>query len=144
MSSHSRRDAAHEAPIEDGFAGAATVLVVEPDAVLRHFLQRLFERHGLEVLLTASPEQALRILADARGRVRAVVHGGLLRFGAGANGDGAHLRQLAPNVPVITFGAAAVHAPRGEARRNGTGPASGPFDAEALARDVIEAVTRRR
>jgi len=121
------------------------VLVVEPDAIMRQFLRRLFERHGLEVLLTASPEQALRILAGAEGTVHAVVHAGALRFGA-HEGDGGHLRRLAPSVPVVTFGGAAPGAPldRAQARRNGKGPGNGPFDAEVLAREVLDAVTRAR
>lgn len=136
---------AHGVSPDGGAARSVTVLVVEPDAIMRQFLRRLFERHGLDVLLTASPEQALRILAGADGTVHAVVHAGALRFGA-HDGDGGHLRRLAPTVPVVTFGGGAPSAPpdRAAARRNGTGPGAGPFDAEALARAVLEAVARAR
>lgn len=145
MSPLSRRDAAHGVPPDGGAARSATVLVVEADPILRAFLRRLFERHGLEVLLTASPEQALRILAGADGSVHCVVHAGALRFGA-HEGDGVHLRRLAPTVPVVTFGGVAPAVPlgRADARRNGKSPSHGPFDAEALARDVLDAVARGR
>ncbi len=112
---------------------------------MRQFLRRLFERHGLEVLLTASPEQALRILAGADGTVHGVVHAGALRFGA-HEGDAGYLQRLAPSVAVVTFGGGSPGAPldRAEARRNGKGPSNGPFDAEALAREVLDAVSRTR
>lgn len=144
MSPFSRRDAAHGVPPDGGASRSATVLVVEPDAIMRQFLRRLFERHGLDVLLTASPEQALRIVAGAEGTVQAVVHAGALRFGA-HEGDGGYLRQLAPSVPVVTFGGAAPSAHgHPDVRQNGKRPNQGPFDAEALAREVLDAVARVR
>lgn len=117
------------------------MLVVDPDAIMRQFLRRLFHRHGLEVLLTASPEQALRILAGAEGTVHAVVHAEALRFGA-HEGDGVHLRRLAPTVPVVRFGGTAPGGRDGRSgsRSNGQRLGQGPFDAEALARAVLDAI----
>jgi CheY-like chemotaxis protein len=138
-----RRDTPHGVPPDGGAPRATTVLVVDPDAIMRQFLRRLFERHGLEVLLTASPEQALRILAGAEGTVHAVVHADALRFGA-HDGEGGHLRRLAPTVPVVRFGGAAPGGRDGRSasRSNGQRPDQGPFDAEALVRAVLGAIAR--
>jgi CheY-like chemotaxis protein len=138
MSLNSRRDVPHGVPTDVSVSRPATVLVVEPDAVLRQFLRRLFERHGLEVLLTASPDEALVVLARAHGSVHAVVHTEALRFGAEQRETG-HVAALSPDVPVVTFGgASAAHG------ANGSRPGGGPFDAEELARAVLSAIHRAR
>jgi len=145
MSPNPRRDTPHGVPTDVSAPHPATVLVVEPDAVLRQFLRRLFERHGLEVLLTASPEQALLVLARTNGSVHAVVHAAALRFGAERRQAG-HIESLSPDVPVVTFGGAVPGGGGGRVggRSNGTRPGHGPFDAEALARTVLDAVSGAR
>jgi CheY-like chemotaxis protein len=152
MSSDFRRDAVHGVPANDSASRSFTVLVVEADAVLRQFLRRLFERHGLEVLLSATPEQALLVLARTETAVHAVVHAETLGFGAAGRPSG-HVASLAPAIPVVTYGGAAAggtNVPAGDGKRggapfraNGAEPTRGPFDAEELARAVLNAVVGR-
>lgn len=155
MSPQLRRDARHLQSV----TLVPSVLVVEHDPVLRQFLRRLLERHGVETLLASSAEQALVVLGRDEGALRVVVHGtGLLhgdearlaaRFGRmeparqvvvyGGTGGGA-----AGGSAAGTNGAARNGAAHNGAAHNGAAPhRAGPFDGEALAREILQALRRR-
>ncbi len=111
-----------------------SVLVVEPDAVLRQFLRRLLERHGVDTLLAPSAEQALVVLGRDEGTLRVVVHGATLLHGDEAR-LAARFGRLEPVRQVVVYGGGAGN---GSANHRG-----GPFDGEALARDILQALRRR-
>lgn len=118
------------------------VLVIEDDPVLRHFLRRLLERHGMDVLLADSAEQGLEVIAAtaAPSSTRApavVVYGEAMVRGTPARLK-AQIAELAPELPIVTYGGATVQpASDGRRRRLTEG---GPFDAEALVGSIVYAV----
>ena len=117
-------------------------LVIEDDPVLRHFLRRLLERHGMHVLLAESAEQGVDVIAGTMGRssTRApavVVYGEALVRGAPAHLK-SRIAELAPDLPIVTYGGATVQPAGNGQRRRLT--AGGPFDAEALVRSIVYAV----
>jgi CheY-like chemotaxis protein len=110
---------------------AARVLLVEPDAVLRGFLARLLERHGLTVLLATSVEEGARVLARSDARVGVVVHDTrLLASDAGPLAAQFGRGDVARRV--IRYGGDAV-------TRRGAAPMPRPLDGDALAREVLAA-----
>ena len=115
-------------------------LVIEDDPVLRHFLRRLLERHGMQVLLADSAEQGLDVIeAAAQSSTSApdvVVYGEALVRGAPARLK-TQIAELAPELPLVTYGGATVQ-PASNGRRRLT--AGGPFDAEALVRSIVYAI----
>jgi DNA-binding NtrC family response regulator len=144
MSPLLRRDVRHRSSVMP----VPSVLVVEPDPVLRQFLRRLLERHGVDTLLAPSAEQALVVLGRDDGALRVVVHGATLLHGDDAR-LAARFGRLEPVRHVVVYGGAGMGpstsgaAGNGVAGRGATVHRGGPFDGEALARDVLQALRRR-
>jgi CheY-like chemotaxis protein len=123
------------------------VLLVDPDAAMRGFCQRLLERRGMSVLVASQPSEALHVLAQAGGDVDVVVTPRHL-VTCGDIALGARMRALAPRVSIVCTGIAAPVETRVRgrltveavpARRGREARPDGLLEGDALARAVLSA-----
>ncbi len=110
-----------------------TVLVVEPDVVLREFLRRLLERHGFSVLLAGNPEQALLILMRSEVVLDVILHAESMLHGDDRRVS-ARFASVEPSRPVVTYG--------GDGRTT-SGQGRQLFDGERLVREARSAARAR-
>jgi CheY-like chemotaxis protein len=106
------------------------VLLIEPDAAMRHFVARVLERHGLDALQVETLEEAVLVRLHQEHPVVAVICDD-----AGRHGDDRHamerLSTIVPSVPLITYGFGSQDDRRGVPH---------PFDGDAFADRLWRAI----
>lgn len=122
-------------PQHDGHRQQGTcVLLIEPDAAMRHFLARVLERHGLEALQVETVEEAVLVRLHQLHPVAAVIVDDLAR-----HGDDRHslerLASIPPSLPLVTYGFGTA-----DERRH----APHPFDGDAFADRLWRAIRGAR
>jgi two-component system cell cycle sensor histidine kinase/response regulator CckA len=119
-----------------------TLLVVDDEEVLRHFLQRVLHRAGYEVFLAASGYEALALLAAAEGTIDLVITDILM---PGMRGDelASKIAQLPSAPPVLLVSASDVPPPSASTAKFLQKPFTGD-DLLRAVQEVLEAGGRRR
>jgi CheY-like chemotaxis protein len=87
-------------PPSSGPPGAATVLVVDNEAVVRRLAQIVLERHGYAVLGAENGREAVEVYRRERDRIAVVLLDWLMPVLSGAEAL-AELRRLNPQVRVV-------------------------------------------
>lgn len=112
----------------------ACVLLIEPDAAMRHFLARVLERHGVEALQVETMEDAVLVRLHQQHPVVAIICDDLAR-----QGDERHaldrLASMPPSLPLVTYGFGSA-----DERRS----APHPFDGDAFADRIWRAIRGAR